>query len=117
MRAIFCAARLPRASMAAQAAWQKHSPHPVASVFVQAAQHSSNGRPICAAHKFTQEQVSSDVPPAQKMGDLSRRARTPARLRIRSVYATEVIYRPREHSSISSTLTVGDDIIADGAAC
>ena len=92
-----------------------------ASVITYDSQHSSNGRRRTGTQEFTQEQVSSDVPPAQKMGDLSRRARTPARLRIRSVYATEVICRPRsapslEHPSISSTLTVGDVIIADGAA-
>ena len=34
-------------------------------------------------------------PPAHNMGELSRRARTPARLRIRSVHATEVFCQPR----------------------
>ena len=52
----------------------------------------TDGRSVdCAAQKFPKEQVSSDVTPAQKMGDLSRRARMPARPRIRSVYAMEVI--------------------------
>ena len=108
MRAIFCAAqrsRVPQSQsgVAAQdtrgrVAWQWHrlaSRHTVASATVTCLRHSSNGRPICAAQKFPQEQVSSDVPPAQKMGDLSRRARMPARPRIRSVYAMEVICRPR----------------------
>ena len=102
----------------------RNTRHTVASVFVQAAQHSSNGRPICAAHKFTQEQVSSDVPPAQKMGDLSRRARAPARLRKsgsvpcmpRKSYAGRVRSRSLQQPSISSTLTAGDDIIADGVS-
>ena len=69
--------------------------HIVASATVTCLRYSSNGRPFCAAQKFTQEQVSSDGPPAQKMGDLSRRARMPARPRTRSVYAMEVICRPR----------------------
>jgi len=46
----------------------RNTRHTVASVFVQAAQHSSNGRPICAAQKFTQEQVSSDVHRRRRWG-------------------------------------------------
>ena len=67
-------------------------------------------RPQCVGHLFaSQLQRTADLcctkvyaraglerrPPAQKMGDLSRRARTPARLRIRTVHAMEVICRPR----------------------
>ena len=36
----------------------RNTRHTVASVFVQAAQHSSNGRRRTGTHKFTQEQVS-----------------------------------------------------------
>ena len=84
MRAIFWAgAQIPRASMAAQATLTcLCTRRSVANAQVTCLRHSSNGRPICAAQKFPREQVSSDVPPAQKMGDPSRRARMPARLRI-----------------------------------
>ena len=58
-------------------------------------------------------------PPAHKMGDLSRLAHTPARLRIRSAYTTEVFWQPRSAHvarTVSSTVTVGDDVIADGVS-
>ena len=83
-----CSSQIPRASMAALKRLGSGTRHTVASATVTCLRHSSNGRPICAAQKFPQEQVSSDVPPAQKMGDLSRRACTPARLRIRSVHVS-----------------------------
>ena len=55
-------------------------------------------RTVRCTKSFPQEQVSthsSDVPPAHKMGDPSRRARTPARLKIRTVHAMEVFCRLR----------------------
>ena len=62
-------------------AWQKQAEtntrhHTVASVFVQAAQHSSNptdGRSVLHKRFRKSRCVSSDVPPAQNiLGDLSR---------------------------------------------
>ena len=73
----------------------RHTRHTVASVPVTCLRHSSNGRPRTGTRKFTQEQGLERCPPAHKMGDLSRLARTPARLRIRSAHATEVFCQPR----------------------
>ena len=65
---------------------------------------SANGLPPSGSdlqqHELSRPEVCARAglercPPAHKMGDLSRLARTPARLRIRSVYATEVFCRPR----------------------
>ena len=125
MRAILWATQLPRASMAAQATltcalatlWRVHR----SLVCVTA---PTDGRAV--VHKSlrnSQEQVSSDVPPAQKMGDLSliERARTHDSGSGPCIPRKSSAGRARppslEHPSISSTLTVGDDIIADGAAC
>ena len=95
MRAILWAARIPRASMAAQAAltcalatlWRVHG----SLVCVTA---PTDGR----ENRYPQVYARAGLercPPAHKMGDLSRLARTPARLRIRSVHATEVFCQPR----------------------
>ena len=105
--------------MAAQAAWQWHSPHfgeCHAATVTCLLRHSSNGRPICAAQKFPQEQVSSDVPPAHKMGDHPLSSSAHARTTqdpVRVCHASHICRRRARHPSlehppISSTLTVGD---------
>ena len=95
--------------------------HTVASAPVTCLRHSSNGRPRKGTQKFAEEQRSSDI-------------------RRRTRWATSLVARARphdsgsspcmprksssgrarppslEHPSISSTLTVGDDIIADGVS-
>ena len=134
MRTILWVAQIPRASMAAQAAWQKNTRHTVASVFVQAAQHSSNGRPICAAHKFPQEeeQVSPRAGGATSRrhrrwatslqlssdGAHARTTQDPIRVCHGSLLPAALApRRSNTHQSLHSTLTVSDDIIGHRRRC
>ena len=93
-RAILWVPVLACASMAARAASPAHSPHCgecAGYLFASQLQRTAENRypQVCARAGLQR------CPPAHKMSDLSRRARTPARLRIRSVHATEVFCQPR----------------------
>jgi hypothetical protein len=101
--------------------FDRRTRHTVASAPVTCLRHSSNGRPRTVTRKFAQEQVLSDV-------------------RRRTIWATSRGSRARphdsgsgpcmprkssgsrarpmllQHPSISSTVTVGDDIIADSVS-
>ena len=99
----------------------RNTRHTVASVSVQAAQHSSNGRPNCGSQKFTQEQRSSDIRRRTRWAtSLVERARPHDSGSGRCMPRKSSAGRARppllEHPAISSTLTVGDDIIADGVS-
>ena len=93
-RAILWVPVLACASMAARAASPAHSPHCgecAGHLFASQLQRTAENRypQVCARAGLQR------CPPAHNMGELSRRARTPARLRIRSVHATEVFCQPR----------------------
>ena len=94
MCAILWAARLPRASMAAQAAWQKHSPHRGECFRPSGSAQLQRTADLCCPQVCARAGLER-CPPAHNMGDLSRLTRTPTRLRIRSVHATEVFWQPR----------------------
>ena len=94
MCAILWVAVLACASMAAPAASPAHSPHcgeRAGHLFASQLQRTTeNSHPqVCARAGLER------CPPAHNMGDLSRLTRTPTRLRIRSVHATEVFWQPR----------------------
>ena len=93
-RAILWVPVLACASMAARAASPAHSPHCgecAGHLFASQLQRTAENRypQVCARAGLQR------CPPAHNMGELSRRARTPARLRIRSVHVTEVFCQPR----------------------
>ena len=99
----------------------RHTRHTVASVPVTCLRHSSNGRPRTGTRKFAQEQVFSDVRRrtiwANSLGERARphdSGSGPCMPRKSSASRA----RPTllEHPSISSTVTVGDDIIADSVS-
>ena len=117
----FCITHACTRPMAARAASQKHSPHMCECFGHLFASQLQRTAERTGTQKFPQEQVSSDV-------------------RRRTRWATSLVARARphdpgsgpcmprkssagrarppslEHPSISSTLTVGDDIIADGVS-
>ena len=83
--------------------------------------HSSNGRPRTGTRKFTQEHVLSDVRRrtrwATSLGSRGRPHDSGSGPRMpRKSSASRARPTLLEHPSVSSTVTVGDDIMADGVS-